>query len=142
MSIAHEEYEVVINGTAYKTRHWYMTSKELTVTEKHRKYYGQFCTPSVKNAVALKFKSRLSSVKQALAEGDIHLNGLKLIPFIDEMTKCNKRLVGTLMTKCIYKTVPLNTVYWSLPDNVCIVKEALRQLVEEMPNDQVNDDAC
>jgi hypothetical protein len=120
----------VLNGVEYKTHYWYMDcAKDLSGMERHRIYYGQFCTDRVKSLVRSGFTAReWLLMEHALKNGDEHLNGCTKLAQWDYLDA--KQLVGRLVTDCTYEDAPRGVMYWSPSQNTCILKEAARQLIE------------
>ena len=98
------------------TRKQYMR-KEAT----HREYYGQFVTDSVKQYVSSAIgKDRIAK------STDPHLSDIPLH---------NWDMLHAIKDMCIHKVSEAaehadGTLYWSLSDQVCIAKEAARQIKE------------
>lgn len=131
MHTQHTTETVTIKGEEFKTRHWYVDcAKELSGGERHRIYWGQFCTEAVKRVVSQHFnKAEWAAMAQAWNSGvDIYFNACTRLVKWDQ---CDVRqLVGRLKTETCYSDVPKGTFFWSPSDNVCITKEAARQLIE------------
>lgn len=121
---------VNINGVDYLTRHWYMDcAKELTGVERHNKFYAQFVTPAVRTRVRRAFD--LETLAKAYNEGDTHLNGCTQLKQWDRLD-C-RDLVGMLYTNCCYEAQEGQKYsHWSPSDNVCVLKQAARLMIEEM----------
>lgn len=84
----------------------------------HRQYYGQFVTPEIKNLVL----RRIASVEQLVkaAQADRHLNNIPLQQWD------NVRVFSSTA-----KALEQAGDYLTLCGQVCILKEAALQIVEE-----------
>lgn len=121
----------LVNGKELLTNHWLMDcAKELTGMQRHRMYYGQFCTPDVMRYVQGQFTDAqwLKMSKSLTKDNNEHLNGLFPMERWDRIDV--RQMVGRMVTETTYEDAPKGTMYWSPSQNTCIVKEAARQLIE------------
>lgn len=90
----------------------------------HRKYYAQFVNAEVKKLVK-------SAIPQFLRSTDPHFNDIPL-PLWDQLTDVTRKTIDIKLWKAADSpTQPEGTYLWSLCCNVCILKEAARQLLED-----------
>lgn len=135
--IQHVTDTVTIGTREYLTRHWYMNTAQqehgYTGMEAHQRFYGQFATQAVRGHVS-KFFTEKEWASLAACE-DPHLNGVFELSTWD---RCDVRfLVARLYTACVYKDAQaVGRIYWSPSDNICIVKEAVRILLNIQKENQ------
>ena len=131
MPVQHKVETVQINGVELKTRFWYMDcAKDLTGAERHRTYYGQFCTPAIKRVVASHFnKAEWALMARAWNSGeDVYFNECTKMAKWDQLQI--KQMVGRLVSETEYSDLPKGVLRWSPSQNACIAKEAAGQLIE------------
>ena len=120
------------NGKTYYTRHWYMNcGKAMDSYDRHDMFYRQFCTPSILSYVRSSFNNK---EWERIRKADDHkyLNGIFEIKRWDRV--CVRDLIKHTYTACCYAEYPKGVSYWALNDNTCIVKAAVRMLLEQEGN--------
>ena len=117
-----------INGKVYKTREWVLWSEDGTPLERHREYYGQFVTDSLKNVVKSRFN--VEKLREAYKNGDIYFNDCTAMVQWDRLSEIAKHSSGKLMTSVNHPDKK-GVIYWSLSDGVCVMKEAARLICAE-----------
>lgn len=124
----HDTETTIINGEAFLTRYWYMDcAKHLTGYERHVIFYGQFA-----DKVAPFVKSAFSEAEWQMivdAKDHRHFNDIFEIRRWDRIDV--RQIVGGLYSDCCYVNRPKGRFYWSPSDNTCIVKAAVRYLLEQ-----------
>lgn len=121
----------VLDGKTFKTHYWHMDcAKDMSGMERHRIYFGQFCTDRVKALVRSGFtNSEWAAMAEEFKSGDEHLNGCSKMAQWDALD-C-KQMVGRMITDCTYEDAPKGVMYWSPSQNTCVLKEAARQMLED-----------
>lgn len=105
------------------TRAQYL-NKECT----HREYWAQFVTPSMKAMV----KSNIGLERLQRSRNE-YFSDVTTLKDWDWMKDATFRMLNMVKWREIQypEYAGLTSVGWSLSDNVCLLKEAARQLVEE-----------
>lgn len=94
----------------------------------HREYWAQFVTPSMKAMVL----NNITLERLQRSTDQVNFNDISLMKWDWMKSHTFHMLNMTKWREIQYpEYVGLTSVGWSLSDNVCILKEAARQLVEE-----------
>lgn len=136
----HDTETTTINGKEYFTRYWYMNNDVHNVrndgeaTRRHLVFYAQF-GEVVKGYVKQCF-SKKEWEKIEAAEDHRHFNNIFDLSRWDIINV--RGIVGALYSDCCYVNRPKGRIYWSLSDNICIVKAAVRLILAEQGKLKVN----
>ena len=105
------------------TRKQYL-NKECT----HREYWAQFVTRGMKNMV----QSRFDMQRLARSQNE-YFNDVTRVQDWDCMKDVTFRMLDLKVWREIHypEYTDPRSIGWSLSDNICLLKEAARQLVEE-----------
>jgi hypothetical protein len=92
----------------------------------HEQYYGQFVTPGLLRLVA-----NCIGLRMIESSEDKWFNGIKQYKW-DALTTITPHYIPMKLWKTLACDLPENApnYYWCLSDNMCILKEAARQIRE------------
>ena len=103
------------------TRNQYM-KKECT----HSEYYAQFVTKGMKKMVESRF-----TLERLKRSKDGHFNDVTQLREWDVLNDLTRSMLDKALWKSLECPYTENGYLWSMNNNICILKEAARQLVEE-----------